>query len=307
MKRFAFIILSIVFLGLTALVFAGQIENDLRNRGLHVAVLSDEDKINLQVNRLEQAIRQQWIGGIEQMLSPDYGEAELSISKATIKEELVSIFSNLSSVRQFITQTNTETGWRVTSAQDFYIRNLGIKIDRDIATVECEIGFSSARQNFKGIKEVLSFVLENQKWLLSGSDSLFGFLENASQASIQEIGTVNFSSGVLDRIKDDFTSSHLLVPVTLYNYGKTPIPRFNKTESLNWFGVNCMNSPCGIVADIEICEGGPDFNHEYLFVSDVTSNKIIGSDQDNWVGEFGSQGSGVGQFWGPHKNFQKSA
>jgi hypothetical protein len=33
---------------------------------------------------------------------------------------------------------------------------------------------------------------------------------------------------------------------------------------------------------------------------DVTSNKIIGSDHDNWVGEFGTQGSGEGQFWGPH-------
>ena len=309
MKRFVFVILPIAFFGLIALVFADQMGENLRSKGFHVAILSDEDKINLQVNRLEQTIRQQWIGEIEQMLSSEYKESEPSIYKTTLKEKLESIFSNLSSVRQFITQTNTETGWRVTSTQDFYIRNLGIRIsagggsafggDGDNATVECEIGLSSARQNFKEIKEVLSFVLENQKWALSGTDSLFGFLENASQASIQEIGTINLSSEILNQSKDDFTSTHLLVPVTLYNYGKTLIPRFNKTESLNWFGVNSMNSPCGIIADIEICAGGPDFNHEYLFISDVTSNKIIGSDQDNWVGEFGSQGSGVGQFWGP--------
>ena len=54
------------------------------------------------------------------------------------------------------------------------------------------------------------------------------------------------------------------------------------------------------MADVEDWPGTSNLDHNYLFVSDITSNKIIGSDQDDWVGEFGSQGSGVGQFWGPH-------
>lgn len=80
--------------------------------------------------------------------------------------------------------------------------------------------------------------------------------------------------------KDDFTSTHLLVPTILYHYGKTPIPRFNKTESLHWFGVNCMNSPFGIIADVQYTPGGPDFTHDFLFVTDVTFQKVLVSDQD---------------------------
>jgi hypothetical protein len=299
MRKLTPLIFSIVLLNLTALAFTGQVENDLRNKGLHVAVLSDEDKINLQVNRLEQAISQQRAAEIGQMLWPDYEETQSSIRKATITEELQIVFSKLNSARQLAIQTNTETGWRVTSSHDFYIRNLGTQIEADKATVQCELGLSFGAQEFKGLTDTLRFVLENGKWFLCQSTNLFGWLKNASDASTQDIETFQFAGGALQQTKDDFVSSHLLVPVTFYNHGKTAIPRFNKTESQNWFGVNCMNSPCGIVADIEICAGGLDFNHDYLFVSDVTSNKIIGSNQDNWVGEFGSQGSGEGQFWGP--------
>lgn len=300
MKKLIFMILSFVLLGSAALVFAGQMEKDLIKKGLHVADLSEEDKINLQVNRLEQAIRQQCIDEIEQMLSPDYTEIEPSIAKTTLNEKLENIFPNLSKVRQFTTQTNQETGWKVTSTQDFYITNPDIRIDGDKATVVCEIGLSSASKKFKGIKDSLSFVLKYQAWLLGSSKNLFGFLEKSSQSRMEEIGTPNLPREVLTQTKDDFCSAHLLVPVNLGSYGKTTIPRFNKTESLNWFGVNCMNSPHGIVADVEYWEGGSDFDHEFLFVSDVTSQKIIGSDQDEWVSEFGSEGSGIGQFWGPH-------
>jgi len=245
MKKLIFMILSFVLLSSSALLFAGQVEKDLKKKGLHVADLSEEDKINLQVNRLEQAIRQQWVTEIVQMLSSNYKESEPTISKAILKEELEKTFSSLSQARQFATQRNTETGWSVTSTNDFYISNPQIRVEGNKATVECEIGFSSARQNFKEIKEDLSFVHQDRKWALCSSKNLFGFLKKAAQASTQEIGTINLSSEVLNQSKDDFTSTHLLVPVTLYNYGKTAIPRFNKTESQNWFGVNCMNSPCG--------------------------------------------------------------
>lgn len=181
MRKSIPIIFSIVLFGLTALVSPGEIEENLRNKGLHVADLSDEDKINLQVNRLEQAIRQQWIGEIQQILSPEYKESNSSIS-APNEEELENIFSNLSSVRQFTTQINPETGWRVTSTQDFYIRNLEIKIEEDTAVVESEIGLFSAGQDFEGIGEVLSFTLENRRWVLLGSKALFGFLKSASGA-----------------------------------------------------------------------------------------------------------------------------
>jgi hypothetical protein len=285
---------------LYTLLFAGQVEKDLKNKGLHLADLSEEDKVNLQVNRLEQVIQQQQIEEIEKILSPDYKEADPSVSKTTLKEELESIFSNLSQVRQFTTQTNPKTGWKVTSSQDFYIRNPEIKVEQDKAWVECDIGFFSATKNYKDLRETFSFVQTNRRWLLSGSENLFGFLENASKTASKELGTINSAGEIMLQTKDDFTSTYLLVPTILYNHGKTSIPRFNKTESLNWFGVNCMNSPYGIVADVQYVEGGPDLSYEFLFVTDVTSQKIIGSDQDDWVGEFGTEGSGVGQFWGPH-------
>ena len=54
------------------------------------------------------------------------------------------------------------------------------------------------------------------------------------------------------------------------------------------------------MADVQYTPGGPDFTHDFLFVTDVTSQKIIASDQDEWVAEYGTEGSGLGQFWGPH-------
>jgi|GEM_PF-1315804 len=299
MKRRILMVLFPLVLGFAGLLFADQIGENLRSKRFHVAILSDQDKVNLQLNRLEQAIRQQWSEQIERILSPGYTEHNPPLSGTPTKEVLEWVFSEISSARKFPCQTNPETGWQVTSTQDFYIRKLGMRIEGDAATVECEIGLSSASRDFKGLKDSFSFVLEGGKWSLIKSENLFGLLSKASEASSQEIGTIDFSSEVLSQTKDDFTSTHLLVPVTLYTDGKTTVPRFNKTESLNLFEVNCMNSPSGIVSDIEICQDGPDFDHEFLFVSDVTSNKIIGFEQDDGVGEFGSQGTGLGQFWGP--------
>jgi hypothetical protein len=300
MKRLIFMILSIIFLSLTALVFAGEVEKYFKEKGLHVAELSEKDKINLQINKLEQAIKQQQIEEFERIFSEDYVETDPSISKSSIKEKLQTIFSDISQTRQFITQTNPNTGWKVTSTQDFYIRNPKIKVEQDKAWVECDIGFFSATKNYKDLRETFSFVQTSRRWLLSSSKNLFSFLEKASKATTKEIGTISSSGETMFQTKDDFVSTHLLIPVILYNYGKTPIPRFNKTESLNWFEVNCMNSPHGIVADVQYTENGPDFTYEFLFVTDVTSQKLIATDQDEWVAEFGTEGSGLGQFWGPH-------
>jgi hypothetical protein len=295
------IILSIVFLSLTALVFAGELENYFKNKGLHVADLSEEDKINLQINKLEQAINQQWIEKIQKLISEDYTEADPSFTKETIKGELESIFSDLSETRDFLTQTNPQTGWKATSTQDFYIRNSTIEVDQDKATVEARIGFFWAGEDYKGVEETLTFTQEEGTWRLSESKNLFGFLERASKSTRQEVGTVYSPDDVMLQSEADFTSTHLLAPVTLCYYGKTAIPRFNKTESLNWFDVNCMNSPYGIIADVQVTPPNPEeFTHEFLFVTDVTSQKVLVSDKDEWVGEFGTEGSGQGQFWGPH-------
>jgi hypothetical protein len=217
-----------------------------------------------------------------------------------MREQLPSIFSNLSSARRFFTQVNKETGWAVTCSHDFYIRILDMRIEGDTAAAECHMGFSLADQNFNRTTDTLFFVSDNERWLLNRSGHLFTFLRQASRASIAQIGTLDAPFEVLSQTKDDFVSTSLLAPVTFYHHGKTAIPRFNKTESVNWFGVNCMNSPCGIVADIEDWPGSSNLDHNYLFLSDITSNKMLGCDQDNWVGEFGSHGSGHAQFWGPH-------
>ncbi|NIN01844.1 MAG: hypothetical protein GTO24_28215 [candidate division Zixibacteria bacterium] len=298
MKKFILTTVSFLLLGLTA--FAGHVERDLRDKGLHVADLSDEDKINLQINRLEQAVRQQCSAEIPGIVSNHYKETNPIISKRTLEGNLEGTFLNAASQRRFATQTNFETGQTVTSSHDFYIRILRTEIQNDKAWVECEIGLSQAGKRFNRIGERLGFVVNNGNWFLEESQNLFGWLRSASQATTEEIGMLSFDDRVLRQTKDDFSSSHLLVPVTFYNYGKTAIPRFNKAESQNWFGVNCMNSPFGIVVDVEDWPGSSNLDHSFLFVSDVTSNKMIGTDQDDWVGEFGSQGSGVGQFWGPH-------
>lgn len=290
----------IILLTLSLLSLAGELEKRLKKKGLHVAELTHMDKINLQINKLQQAIQQQWIDVILGMLSEDYVEADPSVAHSPARDRLEQVFSAVSQVRGVVTQINPETGWGVTATHDFCIQDVNISVQGDEAIVTCDIGFSSAAEGYRSIAETLSFVRRDDNWFLAGSKILFGFLQKASGATKEALGIPHVPPAVTLASKDDYVSSHLLAPITFYHYGKTAIPRFNQTESRNWFGFNCMNWPNGIVADVEICEGGPDFNHNYLFVSDPIANKIIGSDQDGWVGEFGSQGSGVGQFWGPH-------
>ena len=87
MKKLSPIMLSILFLSLTALVFGGQVEKYFKSTGLHVADLSEGDEINLQINELEQAINHQWVEKIRKFLSEDYTEADPSFKKETIKEK----------------------------------------------------------------------------------------------------------------------------------------------------------------------------------------------------------------------------
>jgi hypothetical protein len=251
-------LIVLLIIPLYTMLFADQIGEDLRSKGFHIAILNDEDKINLQMNELEQAIRQQCLVEILQIISNEYKESNPIISKRTLEDNLESTFLNLSNQRGFPTQTNFETGHTVTSSYDFYIINRSVDIQSGIALVKCEIGFSQAFKKFKEIPEMLEFTLKDGNWYLERSKDFFDWLKNASDASINEVGSLTFPGRTLHYTKDDLTSSNLLIPVTLYHYGKTPIPRFNKTESQYWFGVNSMNSPCGIIADVEVWEGGPD-------------------------------------------------
>lgn len=65
MKKNAFLCLVVlclaVFFYLSSFVLGRDVERELRGKGIHVAHLSGEDKISLQINRLEQAIRLQWV------------------------------------------------------------------------------------------------------------------------------------------------------------------------------------------------------------------------------------------------------
>ncbi len=298
MTRAIYLAVLLTILPCNAL-FANAIEDGLRQKGFHVAVLSMEDRIRLQVNRMEQAIREQWIGDIEQILSVDFQGGGAILSRETAREELASIFSRISEASGVAPQINPETGWKLTSTQDFYLRVLKIDASTEVATVQCEMGFCLAGRHFNGIRDRLTFAWDENMSSLTSSENLFPLLREFSESTTTQMIAVHLSNAVLGRTKDDFTSAGLLIPVTLCNYGKTPVPRFNRSESLHWFENDCMSSPYGIVADIEICEGGPDFNHDYLFVSDLGGDKIVGSDQDDWVGEFGVRGSGHGQFWGP--------
>jgi hypothetical protein len=139
---------------LYTMLFADKIGEDLRNKGFHVAVLSDEDKINLQMNELEQAIRQQCLVEILQIISNEYKESNPSISKRTLEDNLEGTFLNLASQRGFATQTNLETGHTVTSSYDFYIINQSVDIQSDQALVTCKIGFSPASKKSKEIAEM---------------------------------------------------------------------------------------------------------------------------------------------------------
>lgn len=302
----------VILLSLSLLAFADETAKNLKKKGLRVADLSEGDQMNLKINTLEQAIQQQNAEEIKRMLSDDYLEADSSLKKEIIQEKLESVFSALSQTRSFLIQTNAQTGWKVTSTQNFYIRNVKINVQQDKAIAECEVGFYSAGKDYRNIKESLSFVLKDHRWFLAGSKNLFGFLEKTSKATKRELGSLNPHDNVMLYSKDDLTSTHLLVPINLFVYDGTPVPRFNRTESYRWFQqpdpiypwiryrLNVMNYPYGIVADVQVTPGGPDFTYEFLFVTDVTCDKILGAEMDEWVAEYGAEGSGEGQFEQPH-------
>jgi hypothetical protein len=299
MKR-AVLFSTAILLGFSVASFAGYVEDQLRGKGLHVADLTDNDMVNLQINRFQQAIQQQWIADIENILSVNYTENDSTFTHQSVGEQLELIFSALSQLRGLPTQTNPETGWRFTSTYDFFLRKTNISTQGNQAEAQCEIGLLFAGRDYWGIKDTLRFARAQDVWLLEGARRLFGFLKEASLSLQQAPATTGVTGHAMATGKGDFVSDNLLVPTTLCSFGKTTLARWTRSESINQFGFNCMNLPYGIVADVEICQGGPDFNHEYLFVGDPIASKILGSDQDDWVGEFGSKGAGIGQFYEPH-------
>lgn len=299
----------VILLSLSFLAFADETAKNLKKKGLHVADLSEPNQINLKINKIQQAIQQQDAEEIKKMLSDDYIESDPSLKKEIIQERLESIFSDLSQTRGFLTRTSAQAGWKVTSTHDFFIRNIKINVQQDQATAECEVGFYSAGKDYKNIKETLSFIIKHHRWLLAGSRNLFGFLAQGSKTTKAEMGFPDLVDPVImGGSKDDFTSTHMLVPVNLFVYDGTSIPRFNKTQSLQWFWqfyppygwypVNVMNYPYGIVADVQVAPG-PDFNYEFLFVTDVTCDKIVGAEMNEWAAQYGTEGSDEGQFQQP--------
>ena len=300
MKKKA-ILFSVIFFSLTCFLFAGEIGEQLRKKGIHVACLSEEDKINLRMNKLEQAIRQQNIADVVRILSPDYSENDPSFKKNRVDEILDRSFSNFAKNRGFVTKTNKKTGWQVTSTSDFYIQSFETKVEKESAWVKCDIGFSFTSNNIKE-KEVLKFSKTGSSWLLVKSDSFFGFIENAS-TKLEESGAFTEIFGrspLMSLAEEDYTSTHMFVPTILYTYDGNPIPKMNKTLSYQWFGGSIFCTPYGIVADVQYTPGGPDFTYEFLFITDFMGNDIVASDQDEMLANFGQFGSGLGQFAGPH-------
>lgn len=308
-KNLIFSLILIVTLNISS--FAGKVEEQLRSKGLHVADLTAEDEINLQVNKLQQSIQLQSIDDIKMILSPNYVETDQSVSQSAIQEKLEKCFARFLQVREVNTQINSETGWKVTATQDFYIQNIKINVKQDKAIAECEIGFYSAGEEYQKLSETLSFVFVENTWLLSASKNLFGFLEQASKATKAELGTPNWVSGVMRGTKDDLASTSMLVPEILFYHNGDPVPRFNLSTSYQYFSyydqnhhrwnwINIMNYPYGILADVLVTPGGNDpLNHDFLFVSDVTCNKIVATQMDSWIAEYGTY-SGDEQFNGPH-------
>jgi hypothetical protein len=300
-----------IFMVLSLLSSAGEVEKGLRKKGLHVADLTDADKINIEINKLQQVIQQQRVGEIENLLSTNYAESDPTVTKSSIGRKLEECFTNLAGIKGMVTQTDSMTGWRATSTQDFYIQNIKIITQGDKARAECEMGFYSNRKDNKNMKEVLSFVLKEHAWFLDGSDNLFGFLIHVSKAAKQEIRTNTLPGGIMSGSKDDFTSTQMLVPVTLFVYNGTPVPRFNITESFRlfsyyepfhgWRWINIMSNPYGVLADVLVTPGGNEpLNHEFLFISDAGADKIVGTQMGSWIAEYGTAGSGQGQFQEPH-------
>ncbi|MFQ6003516.1 MAG: hypothetical protein ACE5KJ_07190, partial [Candidatus Zixiibacteriota bacterium] len=300
MKKKA-ILFSVIFFSLTYFLFAGKIGEGLRKKGIHVACLSEEDKINLQINKLEQAIRQQNIEDVLRVTSSDYSENNLVFDKKRLSASLERSFSNFAKNREFSTQVNEKVGWKVTATQDFYVRNPKIQIDENKAKVECEIGFFLTSNQIT--KETLTFSKVGSNWFLAESEHFFSFIENVS-ARISDNGhfaSVFDDSPILSFTEEDFISTHSLVPTLLYIYEGTPIPRMNMTMSQQLWGFpHAAIRPFGILADVQETPGGEDFTYEFLFITDAMGNNIVATDQDEWLADFGEWGSGIGQFAGPH-------
>jgi hypothetical protein len=301
------ILLMPIFLSIGYWVWAETPEQSLKKKGIHVAELSEADKINILLNRLEQEIQQQNIESILNLLSPSYSEANLSFTKETLNDKLQLTLSSFSKNRNFPKQTNQKIGWAITSTSDFYLRVLKIQASTDTAWAECEMGFFTARddevQNFTKTEELLRFSKSGQVWKLRGSNHLFEFIEKASGnvENAQIFSQVFGASPIASYTEEDLTSTHLLVPTLLYIYDGTPIPRMNMTTSQQLFGFrHKFVQPYGIMADVQVTPGSSDFTYEYLWVTDAMGNGVVASDQDEWMADYGEWGSGLGQFKGPY-------
>jgi hypothetical protein len=301
------ILLIPIFLSIGYWVWAETPEQSLKKKGIHVAELSEADRINIFLNRLQQEIQQQNVESILNLLSPSYLEANPSFIKETLNDKLQLAFSNFSKNRNFPKQTNQKTGWAITSTSDFYLRALKIEAKKDSAWVKCEMGFSAAgsdqAMDLKRKEVVLKFLKSGRAWKLVESNLLFEFIEKASGdvENTQTFSQVFGASPIASYTEEDFTSTHSLVPTLLYIYNGTPIPRMNQTMSQQlWGDRNGFVQPYGIMADVQVTPGSPDFTYEYLWGTDAMANFVTATDQDEWMADYGEWGSGIGQFKGPY-------
>ena len=300
MKKNAVLCLA-VFLCLNGTILGRDIELGLRGKGIHVAHLSGEDKVTLQINRLEQAVREQNIGAIVRIVSPDYLENGFSFGERQLTETLEHSFADFANTRRFSTEVNEKSGWMITATQDFYIRIGQMRINQYEARVECDVGFLLTSNHTS--KETLTFSMVDSIWLLCQSEGVFRFIETASREldDSPHFADALGSFPIISFTEEDFVSSDMVCPTPLYNSGGYFIPRMNMSTSQQQWGFrHKFIQPFGILADVEICQGGPDFNHTYLFITDPMANNFVASDQDNWFGDYGEWGSGVGQFASPY-------
>jgi hypothetical protein len=182
MKRVLYIILAMIFL---SLLFSNYC------LAQHFINLTDKAKIEMGLNLIRKGIQQKDTAMVLNAIYPDFEVKGNTLSRKELNNKLLNIFDNSKSRKTVITKPSFPG---LTDLWDFDILNWQIDVQKDLATVDCELVFwgteadtSVSKAGGRKVKERLVFEKREHFWGLAKSYNLLLFLEEYGAISSSQL------------------------------------------------------------------------------------------------------------------------
>jgi hypothetical protein len=157
----------------------------------HFINLTDKAKIEMGLNLIRKGIQEKDTTMVLNAIYPDFEVKGSTLSREELKNKLLNIFDDSKSRKTIITKPSFPG---LTDLWDFDILNWKIDIQKDLATVDCELVFwgakadtSVSKAGSRKVKERLVFEKREHFWGLIKAYNLLLFLEEYGEISPSQL------------------------------------------------------------------------------------------------------------------------